>query len=171
MKMTKAEAKKATKTGRVTGWAFNKVMPSYEGERRGENINRSVNAVRLAMTPATFDREEFMSGIKGRYEDDGQQRFIDEVTAQGLSDDEILAMQTHHRVISVIYIVTAVACLCFAFYCVLSGHGPLFVMTGFSMGLVSLLFTALAAKHDFSEWQIRKKRFSGFLRYITDRIG
>jgi len=132
-----------------------------------DNFKKGVVGAREAMKPQKLDREDFQSGLNGRYADGGVARFAEIMKEADLKEDDLPQMQYTRRRSAIIMFISAALFVALGSYVMISGTGGRDILMGFVTAFVSFVLVAIGVREDFSRWQIQMRRIGGFLEYLS----
>lgn len=166
-----SEKEKQGFLSRVGTYGKRRVQGGYEHRRSKLNLNASYSLAKEALKPQKITKEEALTAIKGRHEDGGVARFAEEMATHEIPDEELPIREKEHLRLAYIYAAAAAFSLGFGLYSLFTAEWGFHVAMAAIGPLIMLLFTALAARHDYSAWCIRERRFGGLADYLNSRWG
>ena len=131
-----------------------------------ESMKNGLEGTRKAMTPVAIDRKEFNQGLDGRYIDGGVARFAEMMKQQGIRKEDLPLLEKSRSRSAGIMFLSAGIFLMFGAWLMIRAENIQYVLFGFSTAFTAFIFVALALRHDYSLWQIRQRRFGGFMEYL-----
>ena len=151
-----------------------KGVKRYVGRRFGNQflkagystVKSNMAGTRKAMTPKSFDLNEFRQGIEGRYEDGGVARFMQMVKEEKIGEQELERKIRNHAWSAMIMLIAAVIFFLIGSWMMITAERGPEILFGFTTSAMVFLFGVLAMRHDYSRWQIEQRRFGGFREYL-----
>lgn len=147
-----------------------RMILGYDAERHKARLARTVGDAKATLTVSKADGKDLRAGYRGRYEDGGRARFAQMVQGENLDDVQIDAMGTHHRTLTIAFLLASFAALLGALYFLFMSESALESLTGITLLMVMLTFLSMALRHHFSAWQIRNRRFGGLGEFLRELL-
>lgn len=167
--MSNAEKKGLTR--RIGGYFGRRFRTPHVGSIGGDLLRGGSDEARKSLEIKRIDRAEVLNAYRGRYSDGGVARFSEMADEYGLSDDDLLILESERVRQFQIMCVFAAVCFVVGFLFPFLTSDLLIVASGFVFGIFSLVFLVIGLRHDFAAWQIRNRRFGGLREYLDIRWG
>lgn len=163
--------KKKTRTRRLAGYFGRRIGNPFIQRAGREGLTTSYEGARSSLSVEKISPDEVRNAYRGRYKDGGRERFRESFSGSGLSEEDLTVLASNRRAQAFIMVVAA------AFALFAGAAMPFFTtifvisLSGLVFGIFSLLFLAIAFRHDYAAWQIESRRFGGVKEYIDIRWG
>ncbi|MEP3667729.1 MAG: hypothetical protein ABJN42_13475 [Roseibium sp.] len=154
---------------RMSGHFKERVRLGNQAETSRHILSEGKNDALSAIRPNPLDARDALAGLRGRYKDGGRAQFAQMVRDAGLSDQDLEKLRQGHLKFRLTYGITFVLALAGGMLSVLFSGELITILGGGAFAVLSIVFAALAAKGDYSAWQIGQRRFGGFRDYIENR--
>jgi hypothetical protein len=160
------------RTGKAAGgYVFRRFGNGFIREVGTDNFKKGVMGAKASMTPAALDRDDFEKGLNGRYEDGGVSRFAEIMRENGVSEEQLPALQHARRRSAIIMFASAAVAVIFGVWTMITSDDGKGLLMGLSTAFISIVFLGLGARDDFSRWQIQNRRMGGFREYLNGDSG
>lgn len=154
---------------RAGRYGADRLRPESVRDASRTSLRGGKAAALKALRPKPFDPEDLKGGLQGRYEDGGKARFAEMVAEQGLSDDDLRAIEASHRAFFRIFSAVATAFLVLACAMIILGSGFLSFAGAAVLALFSLATAIGALKSSFAAYQTRQRAFCSLSDYLSHK--
>lgn len=164
-KNSRDKAEKKPFSSRIAGYGARRIAHRDEHVRRRLHVMKLKDALRGAVTVQRIDVMGVRQGWYGRYEDGGREAFAQLMEREGVDERALGKIAKWHSLASIGYLTAALAILVLSVVQFTSYELSLGLMA-IAMFVVSLPLAALALRHAFAGWQVRRRRFGGLREYL-----